>query len=251
MAAEWAKATGFEQLAKEHQTLVADATAERWDRVMDRAGLSPALLDRARQSPDWVHLLGALRDADSRGLDVEAALPHLAAGRPILPGDDPATVLQARLRRWETASGGRWRARQDMIAGLVARASGVTDADLAQAIRQREAAIIERARSLAEHAVDTGASWTRPFGQEPAGSPGSTAWWDRLAVIATYRDRWDITTDQPLGMKDSVRSAQHAAHRTRALRAAHEAAQLGGAAPNPAVSEPVTPAADIQRGIDL
>jgi hypothetical protein len=35
MAAEWAKSTGFEQLAKEHQTLVAEATTQRWDRVMD------------------------------------------------------------------------------------------------------------------------------------------------------------------------------------------------------------------------
>ena len=180
MASEWARATSFEQLAQEHQTLVADANAERWDRVMDRAGLSPALVARARQSPAWTGLLGALRDADSRGLDVEAALPHLAAGRPILPEDDPAIVLQARLRRWETASGRRWQARQEMIAGLVPQATDIPDPDLAQAIREREGAIVERARRLAEEAVRSGAPWTLAFGSPPVDPsvvrPGGTGW---------------------------------------------------------------------------
>jgi hypothetical protein len=251
MAAEWAKATGFEQLAKEHQTLVADGTAERWDQVMDRAGLSAHLLARARQSPEWVGLLGALRDADNRGLDVEAALPHLATGRPILPEDDPATVLQARLHRWETASGSRWQSRQDMVAGLVSRTSGITDPDLAQAIRQREDAIIDRARNLAEHAVASGAPWTRAFGQPPTDPACSSAWWDRLAIIATYRDRWNITAHKALGDKNSVRSAQQAAHRTRALRAGMEALQLAGLTQNASAPDPVRPGLEIDRGVTL
>jgi hypothetical protein len=251
IVAEWAKATGFEQLAKEHQTLVADATAEQWERVMNRAGLSADLLFRARQSPQWMGLLGALRDANSRGLDVEAALPHLATGRPILPDDDPATVLQARLRRWETASSGSWQPHQDMVAGLVSRASGITDPDLVRAIRQREDAIIGRARSLAEHAVGAEAPWTRAFGQPPTDPARSSAWWDRLAIIATYRDRWDITAEEALGAKDSVRSAQQAAHRTRALRAGMEALQLAGLTPDATAPEPVRPGPYIDRGVPL
>jgi hypothetical protein len=251
MAAEWAKATGFEQLAKEHQTLVADATAERWDRVMDRAGLSADLLARARQSSQWVGLLGSLRDADSRGLDVEAAFPHLATGRPILPDDDPATVLQARLRRWETASGGRWQSRQDMVAGLVSCTFGVTDPDLVRAIRQREDAIVDRARNLAEHAVGTRAPWTRALGRPPAEPARSGAWWDRLAIIAAYRDRWDITAQNALGAKDKIRSAQQAAHRIRALRAGMEALQLAGLTPDTTAPEPVRPGPDIDGGVTL
>jgi hypothetical protein len=251
MAVEWAKATGFEQLAKEHQTLVADATAQRWDRVMDRSGLSDDLLARSRRSPEWGGLLGALRDAESRGLDVEAALPHLATGRPILPDDDPATVLQARLRRWETASGGRWQSRQDMVAGLVSRTSGIADPDLVRAIRQREDAIIDRARSLAEHAVASGAPWTRAFGRPPQDAARSSAWWDRLAIIATYRDRWDITAQRALGVKGKVRSAQQAAHRTRAVRAGMEALQLAGLTPDASAREPVRKGPDVDRGVTL
>lgn len=251
MAAEWARATSFEQLAKEHQTLVADATAARWDRVMDRAGLSPDLLARARQSPAWPGLLGALRDADSRGLDVEVALPALAAGRPILSADDPAVVLQARLRRWESASGGRWQARQEMIAGLVPKATDIADPDLAQAIREREWAIIERARRQAEEAVRSGAPWTRALGSPPADEARSEAWWDRLAVIATYRDRWDITSEKALGSKENLRSAQQAAQRVRALRAGMEALQLAGLKPNTTAPEPVQPAPDVDRGVAL
>jgi conjugative relaxase-like TrwC/TraI family protein len=251
MVAEWAKATGFEQLAKEHQTLVADATTQQWDRVMDRAGLSADVLFRARQSPDWVGLLGDLRDVDRRGLDVDAALPHLATGRPILPDDDPATVLRGRLRRWETASGGRWQSSQDMVAGLVSRTSSITDSDLGRAIRQREDAIIDRARTLAEHAVGTGAPWTRAFGPPPADPARSSAWWDRLAIIATYRDRWDITAQKALGVKDKVRSAQQAAHRARALRAGMEALQLAGLTSDATAPGPLQPWPDIDRGVTL
>ena len=61
-------------------------------------------LAEARRSIEWSSLLGALRDADNRGLDVEAVLPQLATGRPIQEGKDPAAVLRARLHRWEQAA---------------------------------------------------------------------------------------------------------------------------------------------------
>jgi hypothetical protein len=136
-----------------------------------------------------------------------------------------------------------------MVAGLVSRTSGITDPDLARAIRQREGAIIDRARNLAEHAVGTRAPWTRAFGPPPADPAHSSAWWDRLAIIATYRDRWDISAQKALG--DKVRSAQQAAHRTRALRAGMEALQLAGLTPHVTAPESVQSGPDIDRGVTL
>ena len=214
MASEWAEAASFEQLAKEHQSLVATAMTQRWEVVLGQVGLPAELLATARQSPEWAGLLGTLRDAEDRGLDARAALSRLAS-LPINPDQDLAAVLRGRLQRWERASGGRWAPRQDLVAGLVPRAGGVDNEDLARAIHEREDAIARRAHDLAEHAVRAGAPWAKPFGAPPTGPAVADAWWDRLAVIAAYRDRWHVTSPGILGDEAGVGSIQQAAHRAR------------------------------------
>ena len=230
MASEWARAASFEQLAREHQSLVAAAMAQRWEAVLGQAGLPPALLAKAEQSPEWAGLLGVLRDAEDRGLDAKAALFELAK-LPIGQDQDLASVLRARLRRWEEAAGGRWSPRRDLVVGLVPRAVNVDDGELARAVREREAAIARRAHDLAEQAVRAGAPWARVFGPPPVDAAVANAWWGRIAVVAAYRDRWHITDDSILGDKSGVGSLQQAAHRARALRAGQEAARLSGLAP--------------------
>jgi hypothetical protein len=229
MAAERARTESFDQLVKEHQSLVAAAMAQRWERALDGAGLSDGVLAKARRSPEWPGLLSALGDADNRGLDVGSALSELAK---LEMGnlEDPATVLRARLRRWEKLSGGQWRPRLDLVAGLVPRASGIDDPDLARALGEREDAMAKRALGLAEHAVRSGAAWAKPFGVPPPSRAVAQAWWDRLAVVAAYRDRWRIGTASVLGAAKGIGSLAQAAHRSRAQRAAHEAARLAGVA---------------------
>jgi hypothetical protein len=78
MASEWARAESFDQLVREHQSLVAAAMAQRWESALDAAGLSGDMLAQARRSPEWAGLLSALRDANDRGLDVNSALSELA-----------------------------------------------------------------------------------------------------------------------------------------------------------------------------
>ncbi len=51
MAFEWAKAAGFDQLVREHQSLVAAAMARRWESALDAAGLPGDMLAQARRSP--------------------------------------------------------------------------------------------------------------------------------------------------------------------------------------------------------
>jgi conjugative relaxase-like TrwC/TraI family protein len=247
VAAEWAKATSFEQLASEHQTLVAAATAERWERVMERVGIPDDVLARARDSFEWTGLLGALRDAENRGLNVEGVLPQLVGGRPIDEGKDAAAVLRARVHTWERATGGRWQPREDMVAGVVPRAGPVGDEDLGRAIREREGFIAQRARTLAEQAVGASAAWTAPFGGPPADASGGDTWWARIAIIAAYRERWGITSDRALGAKPDIRSAQQAAHRSRALRAGLEALELSRVARQGPASEPSATGPEVDR----
>jgi hypothetical protein len=171
-----------------------------------------------------------VRDADDRGLDVGSALSELAK-LPMSPVEDPAALLRARLGRWEKLTGGNWQPRLDLVAGLVPRASRIEDPDLARAVREREDAIAKRALDLAEHAVRSGVPWAKAFGPPPPRPAVAQAWWDRLAVVAAYRDRWRITTSSILGEASDIGSLSQAAHRARAQRAGQEAARLAGMVP--------------------
>ncbi len=250
MASEWEKADSFEQLVKENQSLVAVAMAERFEAMLGEAGFPDGLLVSARQSLEWAGLLGALRDAEDRGLDAKAALFQIAT-LPIGPDQDLAAVLRARLRRWEQATGGRWEPRQDLVAGLVPRATGIDDEDLAKAIREREQAMERRAHDLAEQAVRGGATWARPFGPPPTNPTVANGWWDGLAVVAAYRDRWHITSASILGDDTNVGSLRQAAHRARARRAGQEAARLAGLVPQPIAPLPGAPSHDIGPEVEL
>jgi conjugative relaxase-like TrwC/TraI family protein len=250
MASEWARAESFEQLVKEHQSLVAAAMARRFETVLGQAGFSDGLLARARQSPAWAGLLGALRDAEERSLDAKDALSQLAT-LPISSDQDPAAVLRARLRCSEQATGGRWAPRQDLVAGLVPRATDIDDEDLAKAIRQREQAMEGRARDLAEQAVWSGAPWARPFGPPPTNPAVAGVWWDRLAMVAASRDRWGVTSASILGDDADVGSLRQAAHRARVRRAGQEAARLAGLLPQTIAPVPGALSHDIAPEVGL
>jgi hypothetical protein len=61
---------------------------------------------------------------------------------------DVAAVLHHRVEMWSSSTGSRRHAGLNLIAGLVPRAIGVTDPDLAQALRERERAMESRRRPL-------------------------------------------------------------------------------------------------------
>ena len=108
-----------------------------------------------------------------------------------------------------------------------------------------------RARDLAEQAVRAGAPWAKPFGSPPTSPAVANAWWDRIAVIAAYRDRWRITAPGILGDEAGVGSLQQAAHRARARRAGQEAARLTGLVPQLIAPPPGAPSPETGPEVDL
>ena len=70
-----------------------------------------------------------------RGLDVERTFPVLVEARSLDDAEDPAAVIRGRVDRWAQAAGSTRRAGTDLIAGLIPRAAGVTDPDMARASR--------------------------------------------------------------------------------------------------------------------
>ncbi len=161
------EAEGMERLSAEYQTLAAVAQADRWDALLARSGLTPDELAGLQASEARGPLFAAFRDAEARGLDLEAAFPRLVAGRSVADAEDIAAVLHQRVDRLTTAAGRRQRS-ASLIAGLIPRANGVKDPEQATALAERDLAMEDRARTLAQQAVTPGRPWLRDLGAHRA-----------------------------------------------------------------------------------
>ena len=174
--------------------------------------------------------MAALRDADSRGLDVEAVFPKLVAARTLDDAEDLAAVLHGRVDRWATSAGSRRQAATNLIAGLIPRAAGISDPDMAQALTERDRAMEQRARHLAEHAIDHRHVWVQRLGNPPANPAAREVWLRAVSTVAAYRDRWGIGNDlRPLGSENAIKTIEGLGHRNRARAAVEVALRIAGA----------------------
>ena len=62
------------------------------------------------------------------------------------------------------------------------------------------------------------APWIETLGTQPADPQGALTWVTAAQAVATYRDRWGITDDTPLGTNVGPDRTQHR-DRSRAARA--------------------------------
>jgi hypothetical protein len=135
-------------LAAEYEAIARVGQQERWDALLDRCGLGPRRADEVKRSDAYGPLIAALRRAEACGLDLESGLRNLVAERAFVGVDNVAAVLHHRVEMWMAAAGSKGSAGADMVAGLIPRAVGVTDPDLAQALVEREQAMARRAGEL-------------------------------------------------------------------------------------------------------
>ena len=159
-AASWAV------LAQEYNTIAQEAQHQRWDEVLAGCGLDERALKAVRGSPAFGPLLASMREAEARGLKVGAVLPKLVHARKFDDATDPAAVLHGRVQRWAAAAASKRRGAADLVAGLLPRAQGVADPDMARALAERDRAMCQRAREIAEEAVRS---------NQPLGAPARAA----------------------------------------------------------------------------
>ncbi|HWG74724.1 MAG TPA: hypothetical protein VG184_11795 [Acidimicrobiales bacterium] len=217
-------AEDFTVLAGEYQTMAREAQEQRWDTLLGRCGLDGEQLVQVRESEAYGPLLAALRDAEARGLNAEAAFPKLVVGRPLDDAEDPAAVLHERVDRWVSAAGSRRQAASNLIAGLIPRAGGIADPDMARALSDRDQAMERRAREMAGHAVEHAQVWASRLGTPPSDPAAGETWMQAVSTVAAYRDRWGIGNDhRPLGPERAVKTIEAIGHRKRAQAAAERA----------------------------
>ena len=239
-------AESLTRLHAEYLTMARDAQAERWAQLVQRAGLSTDQAAQVQSSDAYGPLVASLRDAQARGLDVDAALPRLVAARPLEDAEDVAAVLHARVDTWVERAASRRRPASDLVAGLIPRARDVSDPDLARALTEREDAIEARASVLLEEALAEPAGWLKRLGVAPQSEPLRGAWLREARTVAAYRDRWDVHGSAPVDRETAVGSIEQRGHYKRAAAAAARAAQIAKQAR--ATHGPVpAPVADVEQ----
>jgi len=217
-------ANSIATLAAEYLTIARAAQAERWDALIDSSGLDSEQAEQVRDSDAYGPLLAAFRDAEARGLDITTAFPALVQGRELRTAEDIASVLHGRVDRWIAASSPRSRRASRLVAGLIPAALDVTDPDLARALTDRAQAMEQRARDLTGRAITSNAAWIAQLGPVPEAPARRAAWLREVAVVAAFRDRWNITSNRPVPASQS--SIERIGHEKRALEAAARATRI-------------------------
>ena len=253
---EQLEAESVATLAAEYLTIAAKAQDDRWTSLLATSGLTPAQQCAVKDSPAYGPLAAALREAESRGLDMDRAFPALVRGRSLLNADDIASVLHSRVDRWLELSRDRATGEPDLVAGLFPRAHGVADADMARGLVERDQAIESRAAGLAVQAIHEREPWARTLGRPTTDPARGSDWLDAMATVAAYRERWAVGSDpRPLGSAKKVTTMEQYGQHKRALAALQRAIDLSRG-PRSGASDPfpvATPAPqpEPERGIEL
>lgn len=224
MEAERAIYGGIDRLAAELETIAAEAQHDRFIDLLGRSGLTPDQRTAVVESSAFGPLVAVLRRAEAYHHDLETLLPKIVRQHGLDDAEDIAAVLQYRVERLSSASPRGCRLRPRLIAGLIPEPLGPMSDEDRQAIDERKHRIEERAAALAHEAVKSGTSWIRGLARSHV-EPSMLAEWEReVAVVAAYRDRYQITSNLPVG-PGALTEVQRV-ERRRAVQAARRAAGL-------------------------
>ncbi len=228
------------QLAAEYETIAAAAQHDRWTALIRNCGLGVQQAEDVIASEAFGPLTAELRRTEAHHRNPDALLPQVVAARPLDDASDIAAVLHHRLNTAATRyTGTSRRPTPRLIAGLVPEAVGLITAEMRHALNERKHLIEQRAQALAEYAVNDKASWIRHLGSPPREPRRRQVWIRHVQTVAAYRDRYQITTDAPLGQppaKVAHRSPHARVH--AAVLQARSTAALDHRAWNSAVNKP-------------
>jgi conjugative relaxase-like TrwC/TraI family protein len=216
---------GIDRLAAELETIAAEAQRDRFADLLRRSGLTAEQHAVVVDSTAFGPLAAALRRAEAYHHDLERLVPRVVGRHGLDDADDIAAVLRYRVDKVAaTPPRGCW-LRPRLIAGLIPEPLGEMSAEDRQAIDERKELIESRARMLAAEAAADHEPWIRRLGAQPSEPDGRTRWIDAAATVAAFRDRYQVTSDLPVG--GAATSEAQRTDRQRALRAARDAAPLG------------------------
>ena len=185
------------QLAAEYDTIAVAAQRDRWASLLSAGGLGVGQVDDVLASDAFGPLAAELRRAEANDHDITQLLPAAVARHGLDDADDIAAVLHHRIQLAASQRPRRGAPRTRLIVGLIPEAVGPMSLDMRQSLDQRRDLIEQRAATLADQAVHDREPWVRQLGDPPTHHRDD--WMRGIRTIAAYRDRYGITSRNPLG----------------------------------------------------
>ncbi len=191
------------QLAAEYETIAAAAQRDRWAALVRTSGLSAEQAEEVVESDAFGPLTAELRRAEANHHDPTVLLPRLVRARDFGDADDIAAVLRHRLNAATArpAGTGRTRRAPKLIAGLIPEAMGAVADDMRQALDERHHLITQRADAALDKAIADDAPWVALLGALPREPARLAGWRQSARIIAAYRDRYQITGPDLVGVQ--------------------------------------------------
>ncbi|MGO1172692.1 MAG: C-terminal helicase domain-containing protein [Actinomycetaceae bacterium] len=181
------------QLAAEYDTIAQEAQLDRWVTLLEHGGLTPEAIDDLVETESFGILTTDLRRLEADGHDINDLLPRITLAGSIDGVEDLGSLLRYRIQKVAATYQPSAR-RVSLIAGLVPRATGITDPAMQQALQEREQLMQQRLDALTTTAIERPEPWMRTLdGMDPE------ARLTAVRAVAAYRDRWGITSTSPLG----------------------------------------------------
>jgi hypothetical protein len=205
------------QLGAEYETLTAASLEDRWAALI-RASLPEFQAEAVLASEAFGPLTAELHRADAAGWNPETEFPRLVAARSFADTDDVAAVLHGRLNRVLDRLPIVRRGQANYIVGLYPEVTGTASGAMMQALTERKAALESRAAELVHRAIAAHEPWLATLGQRPTDRAGATRWTRAALAIAAYRERYEVTGSDPLGVPTTLVQRRDAT-RIRALAA--------------------------------
>lgn len=187
-------ASSISQLAGEYETIAVEAQTRRWVTVLAEAGLTTDQLTTLIDAESFGVLSAELRRLEAAGHHVDRLLATVTRAGKLDDIKDLGSLLRYRITRLADQYAPSQPIKPGLIAGLIPRAEGTLNPDDRQALEEREELMEQRAKELVQRARADHESWVQEL---PA--PVTAEQEQALTVVAAYRDRWQITSRDPLG----------------------------------------------------
>jgi conjugative relaxase-like TrwC/TraI family protein len=203
------------------------AARERLERAA--VGVLGRLADQACSEAAWPALISALRRAEGQGLEPVALLAATIRGRELRTARSVSEVLAWRIARYlagvaagppgEVAAAASDPVGPTPLAGLppwVQAQPPAAETDgagpLTGYLTDAAALITARVSELADASIRERPVWMNMLGQQPADPRVAGQWHQHVAVIAAYRDQYQVSGSDPRQVLGPYAEPGHAGH---------------------------------------
>ncbi|PRI10486.1 conjugal transfer protein [Leucobacter massiliensis] len=182
------------QLAAEYDTIAQEAQQHRWTALLEHGGLNIEIIDEVVETESFGILTTELRRLEAAGHDIEQLLPRIVQAGNLDGVEDLGSLLRYRIQKITSTYPPLSRSEAGLIAGLVPRATGISDPAMLRALGEREHLMEQRLDTLTQAAIEQPAPWLSTVADRD-----QLVQRDVVRAVVAYRDRWGITSTSALG----------------------------------------------------